>query len=361
MASSRRRRISALDVARALDEHGFADVVEAILGIPRQRAAADYLQASAVTGPDWTVRSAANDPNGYAGPETGYVLDGERWQTLQSPPHVIDPRTLEAEKEGPEAVAELHVASVADRPDEVVIVVGPAFGATIRRTINGLRRADVLRALCEGVREGWAEPRLLRVRRFPDVAFIGHEGAKLSGSRVAVDLQSKGTAVIHRADLEPLDNLELFGMSPLSSLDSYRAIGRNAAGYALGRKVGPVPTMLDNLARAKLIVKTTLLHAWETAAVVPGSPPSISCDPVARYAGGIVSAGQGTPPTPQFLGEWPSTITQVCSRRLSLVARQRASVSSAISLRLVSSFTRKSNSLTSIRGTAPLFLAGASR
>jgi hypothetical protein len=113
----------------------------------------------------------------------------------------------------------------------------------------------------------------VRVRRVADVAFIGHDGARLSGSGVAVGLQSKGTALIHRADLQPLDNLELFGMSPLYTLDSYRAIGRNAAGYALGRQVGPVPTMMDNFARAKLIVQTTLLHARETAAVVPGAPP----------------------------------------------------------------------------------------
>ena len=106
-----------------------------------------------------------------------------------------------------------------------------------------------------------------------DVAFIAHDGAVLSGSGVAIGLQSKGTAVIQRADLQPLDNLELFGMSPLYSLESYRAMGRNAAGYALGKRVGPVPTQLDNFARAKLIVRTTLLHARETTAVRPGAPP----------------------------------------------------------------------------------------
>src|SRR5438045_1177924 len=89
--------------------------------------------------------------------------------------------------------------------------------------------------------------------------------AELCGSGVAVGIQSKGTAIIHRADLEPLDNLELFGMAPSLTLESYRQIGRNAAGYALGRGVAPVPTVLDNYARAKLIVKTTLLHARETA------------------------------------------------------------------------------------------------
>ena len=105
------------------------------------------------------------------------------------------------------------------------------------------------------------------------MAFIAHDGARLSGSGVALGIQSKGTAVIHRADLQPLDNLELFGMSPLYSLESYRAMGRNAAGYALGRRVGPVPTELDNFARAKLIVRTTLLHARETSAVIRGAAP----------------------------------------------------------------------------------------
>ena len=49
-------------------------------------------------------------------------------------------------------------------------------------------------------------------------------------------------------------------------------MGRNAAGYALGSRVGPVPTELDNFARAKLIVRTTLLHAQETRAIVRGAP-----------------------------------------------------------------------------------------
>ena len=129
----------------------------------------------------------------------------------------------------------------------------------------------MLEAVCDGVSEGGGEPRIVRVRRVADVAFIAHDGARLSGSRVAIGLQSKGTAVIHRADLQPLDNLELFGMSPLYTLESYRAMGRNAAGYALGRRVGPVPTQLDNFARAKLIVRTTLLHARETQAIVPGA------------------------------------------------------------------------------------------
>jgi propanediol dehydratase large subunit len=264
---------SGVEVVRALDERGFTDVAEAIVGMQRQRVSADYLQTSAVIGPDWTVHSAVNDPNLYAGPGTGYRLEGERWQLLQSLPYVVDPRELvEGSDGGAPVVIETGVAAQGERADEVVVAVGPAFGDGLRATINGLSHADVLAALVEGVRAGGAEPRLVRVRRSSDVAFIGHDGAVLSGSGIALGLQSKGTALIHRADLQPLDNLELFGMSPLYSLDSYRAMGRNAAGYALGRPVGPVPTMMDNYARAKLIVKTTLLHARETEAVVPGAP-----------------------------------------------------------------------------------------
>jgi propanediol dehydratase large subunit len=265
--------ISALDVVRALDAAGFEDVAEAVLGMQRQRVSADYLQTSAIIEPDGTVRSAVSDPNLYEGPGTGYRLEGERWQLLQQLPYVLDPRAEAPKNEGSSPVEETHVAMIGDRPDEVVIAVGPAFAGALRETINGLAHADVLRAVADGVREGGAEPRLVRVRRASDVAFVGHDGARLSGSGVAVGLQSKGTAVIHRADLQPLDNLELFGMSPLYTLDSYRAMGRNAAAYALGEAVGPVPTTLDNFARAKLIVRTTLLHARETAEVVPGAEP----------------------------------------------------------------------------------------
>jgi propanediol dehydratase large subunit len=220
------------------------------------------------------VHSAVNDPNEYAGPGTGYRLEGERWALLQALPQVVAPEDLlEAAREGASVVLERGEARKGDDPAEVVVAVGPAFADGIRATIADLGHRDVLDAVVDGIRRAGGTPRLVRVRRAADVAFIAHEGARLSGSGVALGLQSKGTAVIHRADLEPLDNLELFGMSPLYSLESYRAMGRNAAGYALGRRVGPVPTELDNFARAKLIVRTTLLHAREAQAVEPGAAP----------------------------------------------------------------------------------------
>ncbi|CAN5713953.1 propanediol/glycerol family dehydratase large subunit [soil metagenome] len=266
------RGVSGLDVALALDQRGFGDVAEAVLSMQRQRVSADYLQTSAVIDAAGLVHSAVNDPNLYSGPGTGYRLEGDRWELLQSLPNVVDPaELLGSDAEGESVVVERGEAAKGDDSKEVVVAVGPAFADAIRKTINDLSHRDVLESICDGIRDGAATPRVVRVRRVADVAFIAHDGARLSGSGIALGIQSKGTVVIHRADLEPLDNLELFGMSPLYTLESYRAMGRNAAGYALGQRVGPVPTELDNFARAKLIVRTTLLHARETQAVQPGA------------------------------------------------------------------------------------------
>ena len=84
--------ISGLDVARALDRRGFADVAEAVFDMQRQRVAADYLQTSAIIDADGLVVSAVNDPNRYSGPGTGYRLEGERWRAAAAAP-VRDRRT----------------------------------------------------------------------------------------------------------------------------------------------------------------------------------------------------------------------------------------------------------------------------
>ena len=268
------RKVSGLEVALALDRRGFDDIARAIVDMQRQRVSADYLQTSSVIDEQGVVHSAVNDPNLYAGPGTGYRLEGARWEALQALPHVLDSATLGAgESDAGEIVDVVGEAAASSDPLEVVIAVAPAFADTIRQTINGLDHGDVLAAILDGAAEAGAAPRIVRIRRVADVAFVAHDGARLSGSGVAIGIQSKGTAVIHRADLQPLDNLELFGMSPLYTLESYRAMGRNAAGYGLGQRVGPVPTELDNFARAKVIVRTTLLHAAETRAVVPGATP----------------------------------------------------------------------------------------
>lgn len=87
---------------------------------------------------------------------------------------------------------------------------------------------------------------MVRIRHTSGCAFIGHAGARLSGSGVAVGIQSKGTVVVHQRDLAPLENLELFSQAPNLELENYRQIGRNAACYALGKPIAPVPVKIDN-------------------------------------------------------------------------------------------------------------------
>ena len=135
----------------------------------------------------------------------------------------------------------------------------------------------MLAALTEGIREEAMLPRIVKIYATSDCGFIGHAGAQLSGSGHAIGIQSKGTTVIHRRDLEPLDNLELFPQAPNLTLESYRAIGRNAARYARGAPVLPVPTQIDNMARLKYIVRTTILHLRETEQVVPGKAAREVC------------------------------------------------------------------------------------
>lgn len=269
--------VGGVEVARALLKGGHRDVADAVLAMQRLRVSGDYLQTSAVVDEDGSVRSSINDPNDYSGPGTGHLLTGERWEKLQALPHQLetaDAASIELD-ETRRGFRALREARVLHDVEEVVIGVGPAYLGPLRSTINGLGHREVLEALVAGVESGGATARLVHVTRTPDVGFIAHDAARLSGSDIGIGIQSKGTAVIHRADLEPLDNLELFGMAPLLTLDTYRAIGANAASYATYRQPSPVGVEIDNFARAKHIVRTTLMHSIEIAAVEAGSPVEI--------------------------------------------------------------------------------------
>ncbi|MBS4534546.1 propanediol/glycerol family dehydratase medium subunit [Clostridium sp. D2Q-14] len=150
------------------------------------------------------------------------------------------------------------------RKDEVVIGVAPAFGIYQNKTINNLSHDKVLRELIAGIEEEGLIARIVRVERTSDVAFIGLDAAKLSGSGIGIGLQSKGTIVIHQKDLFPLSNLELFPQAPVITLDIYRAIGKNAAKYAKGESPNPVFTINDQMARPKYQALAALLHIKET-------------------------------------------------------------------------------------------------
>jgi propanediol dehydratase large subunit len=267
--------LTVVDVMRALDAAGYRDIAGNLMEMQRQRVIGDYLQPAAIFGPGFRVLSALTDPNDYRGPGTGYRVDGERWQALQNLPQAWNPRSYVEKLQENGKAAWLHEAGPARAGDapEVVIAVGPAFGAAIGHTIGGLDHRDVLRALVQGIQEEGVAARAIRVCHTSDCAFIGHTGAQLSGSGVAIGIQSKGTTVIHRRDLAPLDNLELFPQAPNLDLDTYRQIGRNAARHAAGRAVSPIAVRSDNTIRLRLIVQTTLLHLRETQQAQRGQPP----------------------------------------------------------------------------------------
>jgi propanediol dehydratase medium subunit len=192
-------------------------------------------------------------------------------QVLQS---VEQPQPVKAAAGGRAVkLVEKGEARPGTKADEVLIALAPAFGKYQNKTIVNIPHSDVLREMIAGIEEEGLKARVVRVLRTSDVAFAAHDATKLSGSGIAIGIQSRGTAVIHQKDLPPLSNLELFPQSPLLDLEAYRAIGRNAAKYAKGESPTPVPTRNDQMARPKFQAKAAVLHIKETEHVVQGAKP----------------------------------------------------------------------------------------
>jgi len=160
---------------------------------------------------------------------------------------------------------ELGEAKLGTSPNEVVIGLAPAFGDKLKkRTITGIPHSAVLREIMAGIEEQGVKARVIRVWHTSDVAFVGHTAAKLSGSGIAIGIQSRGTILIHQKDLAPLNNLELFPQAPVVTLETYRNIGRNAARYAKGEHPAPVTQFSDQMARPKYQAIASVFHIRET-------------------------------------------------------------------------------------------------
>ncbi|MDR2551577.1 MAG: propanediol/glycerol family dehydratase medium subunit [Treponema sp.] len=157
--------------------------------------------------------------------------------------------------------------------DEVVVALGPAFGAYQFNTIVGIPHGQVLREVLAGIEEEGMKARVVRFFRSSDIAAFTLEAAKLSGSGIAVGIQSRGTTIIHQKDLQQLSNLELFPQAPIIDLPTYRAIGKNAAKYAKNESPNPVPTKNDQMARPKYQAIAALLHIKETEHVDANRKP----------------------------------------------------------------------------------------
>jgi propanediol dehydratase large subunit len=264
-----------VNVIRALAENGFREVAERLLEMQKQRIAGDYLQPAAIITGAFQALSGINDPNDYAGPGTGYRVEGARWEALKGIPQAKRPEEVvrpSASADRPWTFTLRGPAQPGTGPGEVVIAVGPAFGTAITETLSGIPHETVLQQLVAGIAQEGGKARIVKVFQTSDCGFLGWHGAQLSGSGIAIGMQSKGTILITKKGLNPLNNLELFGMSPNLTAESYRTIGRNAARYAKGEPVVPVPSMIDNMARLKYIVKTTLMHRKETECVRTDAP-----------------------------------------------------------------------------------------
>jgi propanediol dehydratase large subunit len=91
------RGLTGLDLVKGLEATGFHDVAENLLKVLRQRVSGDLLQTSAVLTADFVPLSAINDANDYAGPGTGYRLQGQRWEELKKLRHVTSATNPETE------------------------------------------------------------------------------------------------------------------------------------------------------------------------------------------------------------------------------------------------------------------------
>ncbi len=263
----------------ALRRRGFRQTAANILELGRQRVAGDYLQPAAIFDHLFRVQSAINDPNDYGGPGTGYRVSDTRWREMQALHQVQSPRDFIADRIGT-PVASLAPLGPAKPGSgrEVIVAVGPAFGTALTQTIGGLPHEDVLAAILTGVAREGLTARVVKIFHSSDLAAISHAGAAVSGSGIAVGLQSRGTTMIQKRGLARLHNLELFPQSPSLTLETYEAIGRNAARYAKGEQTTPVPVQVDNWARLRLIVKTTLLHRRETEQICDQPPTELFFD-----------------------------------------------------------------------------------
>jgi propanediol dehydratase large subunit len=279
--------ITVVDVVAALDETGYESVAERILVMTAERLAGDYLQTSAIFDEELRVLSLVTDPNDYAGPGTGFEPGPRRQAEIDAIRQARGVADLRAEQAA-SAVPLLTVADPAGAdpagpgraaapgqdPREVVIGVSPAVGRDVWRCLSGLPVTGVLAELLAGLEEEGCTGRVVRFNDTVDLGRIGLAAARLAGSGIGIGLQGKGTALIHRRDLAPLANLELYSVAPAVTPELYRLLGANAARHAKGGTPDPARNPYsDEAIEARYHTTVIALMALERARVKPGAPP----------------------------------------------------------------------------------------
>jgi propanediol dehydratase large subunit len=268
--------LTTLDIVRALRETGYDEEAQRVLDMLIARVHGDHLQTAAIFDERMNVLSLVTDPNDYAGPGTGYEpspqrqaeIDGIRQQR-----GVADLRVDQAEYAS-QTLVPRGVAAFGTDPREVVIGVSPGVGRTVWRTLSRLLVTDVLGELLDGLEEEGCLARIVRVNATIDLGLVGLTAARLAGSGIGIGLQGKGTALIHRRDLPPLANLELYSIAPAITPDLYRLLGANAGRHAKGAT--PVPARnpyVDEAIEARYHTSVIALVALERDCLDPNAAP----------------------------------------------------------------------------------------
>src|SRR4029077_10347755 len=181
------------------------------------------------------------DPNDYAGPGTGWRPLPPRQAEIAAIRQARGVADLRAEQArfAVSLLAPCGPALPGQGPRDVVIGVSPAVGRDVWRCLSGLAVTDVLREMLAGLEEEGCVGRVVRFNDSIDLGRIGLAAARLAGSGIGIGLQGKGTALIHRRDLAPLANLELYSVAPSVTPSLYRLLGANAARPATGGPPAP--------------------------------------------------------------------------------------------------------------------------
>jgi propanediol dehydratase large subunit len=268
--------ITMLDVILALDECGYEQEAERLLAMLRARVEGDYLQTSAIFTEDMRVLSLVTDPNDYAGPGTGYSPTPQRQaeiDRIRQERSVDDRRRLQGEHRSDRLTVAGPAQSSHD-PRDVVIGVSPATGRAIWQTLCGLTVDEALDELLAGLEEEGCVGRIVRINDTIDLGLIGLTAARMSGSGIGIGLQAKGTALIHRRDLTPLANLELYSVAPTLDRAAYRLMGINAGRHAKGSTPEPQRNPYsDEAIEARYHTAVVALVAIERGFCVAGVEP----------------------------------------------------------------------------------------
>ena len=262
--------LGSLEVSRALQECGYDAEAGRLLDMLAARVHGDHLQTAAIFDDQMQVLSLVTDPNDYAGPGTGYEPTPERQAEIDAIRQARGVEDLRADQSewASEAFTVVGPAAAGTDPREVVVGLSPGVGRTVWRTLSGLTVVDVLAELLAGLEEEGCVARVVRVNGTLDLGMVGLTAARLAGSGIGIGLQGKGTALIHRRDLPPLANLELYSMAPVITPDLYRLLGSNAGRHAKGAT--PVPARnpyTDEAIEARYHTSVIALVALERSCV----------------------------------------------------------------------------------------------